>query len=309
MTAPKTTVYVTEPDVIDMPALHAQLPAPGYEIAAGTANFAPDFTSDAEVLLVRSQTHVGADIKRHFPRLKHIIRAGVGLDTIDLDYCKQAGICVYNAPGANAEAVSEYVLAMILYALRRLDKLTPAAVENWDRFAFLGEGVAGRTVGIVGFGNIGKRLKTKLAAFDDMQFLVYDPYLDAEAVAAAGARLVSLDELLRHSSIVSLHLPLTPETQYLIDTPELDKLPEGALLINASRGGIVHEGHLLDALELKNLSYAADVVEHEPHPDPKLLTHERVVITPHIASLTRQSNQAMQSQAVENFLQGRPVML
>lgn len=301
-------IYITEPEVISVDEVKQRFPAPS-TVIAGTPEFSGQDLTDIDTLLIRSATTVTNDIKQHVPNLKNIIRVGVGLDNVDLPYCKQAGIAVFNAPGANAEAVSEYVLGVTLLALRKMHLLNDNAVAAWDRFKFQGAGLAGRTVGIVGFGNIGKRLRRKMAAFDDMTFLVYDPFLNAEQVSAEGATLVELPELLRRSSIVSLHLPLVPETKYLIDSEQLALLPDNALLINAARGGIVHEQELLNVMKSKPLTYVADTVENEPHVNHELLAHQNVIVTPHIASLTHDADQAMLTVALDNFVQNKPARI
>ncbi|MBL8159438.1 hypothetical protein JNJ66_03200 [Candidatus Saccharibacteria bacterium] len=298
-------VYVTEPGAINLDQLRQLLPADSYAITAGHPTFAGDFTSRAQVLIIRTATTVTPEVCQKFPQLKAVIRMGTGLDNVDTKYCETAGIKVYNAPGANADAAAEYVTAMILHVRRRLYLLDEQRVSSWRRFDFSGTSISEQSVGIVGFGNIGKLLKQKLAGLGASEFYVYDPFLTAETVTQYGATMLALDELLAQADIVSLHLPLTDETRHLINDDKLALMKEGALLINAARGGIVDETALLAAIQSKNLYYVADTVEGEPHVNPALLAHERVVVTPHIASLTAASETAMLSTAVGNFLKAQ----
>lgn len=301
------TVYVTEPKMISLDELRELLPTDKFEIEAGQTELHDGFSSDAEVMVIRSATHADGDYLQHFPQLTAVVRVGVGLDNVDTDYCRRQGIAVYNAPGANADAVAEYVTAMILYANRRLGRLTPERVGNWQRSDFMGTSISEQTVGIVGFGNIGKLLQQKLRGLGAQRFLVYDPYLPAEVITQTDAEAVELDDVLSQCNVVSMHLPLTPETKYLIDGEKLQLLPDNAILVNASRGGVVEEAAILDLAPERNITYIADTVENEPEVNPQLLENERVIVTPHIASLTTASDQAMLRVAVDNFLQGKAV--
>ncbi len=298
-------LYVTEPDVIDLDALAGLLPADGYSIIPGQDDWADDFKSDADTLIIRSATNVTSTISHNFPKLQAIVRIGTGLDNVDLDYCKSAGIKVYNAPGANADAVAEYVVSVVLCARRKLHLINKSDILSWNRFKFSGHGLTGRTVGIIGYGNIGRLLHKKLQGLGCAEFLVYDPYVSESQAAAAGVHLMKLDDLLRRSDIISIHVPLTDETNYLLNDAKLHLLQEHAVLVNASRGGIVDESAVLRLLQEKDFTYIADTVEHEPQVNPELLGHDNIIITPHIASLTSDSEAAMLRIAVENYLSGR----
>ncbi len=302
-------IYVTEPEAIDLEVVKQSLNGTGMKFVSGDVLFSNSEGQDYDTLLIRSATKVGSTITEHFPHLKHIIRAGVGLDNVDLGYCKEADITVYNAPGANADAVSEYVVAVMLYALRKLNKLSKERIETWDRFAFRGSSIREQTIGIVGFGNIGRLLYEKLNVFSAPQFLVHDPYVSAESIEQKNISLVSLDELLEKSTVVSLHLPLVPETAHIINANKLSLLSDGTILINAARGGIVDEAALLRCVEDKALTYIADVVESEPRVSKALLENERIIVTPHIASLTSFSEKEMVRQALDNFLKSVPAQV
>lgn len=299
-------VYVTEPAAINIEQLRALLPGSEYDVTSGSPQLSDDFSSPAHSLFIRSGTEADAAFLEHFPQLHAVVRVGVGLDNVDIDFCKQHGIAVYNAPGANADAVAEYVTAMILYVRRKLYELDDQAVKNWDRFRFMGTSMSEQTVGIVGFGNIGRRLQAKLAGLGCTQFLAYDPYLTDDVIEQAGAKPCDLDTLLAQADIISMHLPLTPETEYLINAEKLATLKPNALLINSSRGGVVDEAAVLALPPERNIVYVADTVENEPQVNEALLHNPRIIVTPHIASLTTASDAAMLKTATENYLNSKP---
>jgi phosphoglycerate dehydrogenase-like enzyme len=301
-------IYVTEPTAIEADDLIRALEGSDYVTFEGNSAFTNSTVHDFETIVIRSGTTVTSAIRQSFPHLKSIVRVGVGLDNVDLDYCKNKGIAVFNAPGANADAVSDYTIGMMLHALRKLHLLHPQDVQQWNRFKFTGGNMANQTVGIVGFGNIGRQIHQKVRNFSCQGFYAYDPYLTADKMPE-GVQLTDLPTLLRNCSLISLHLQLTNETKYLIDTEQLAMIKSGAVLINASRGGIVREQAVLDALEDQDFTYVADAVENEPDVNPDLLDNQNIIITPHIASLTDTSERAMVQTAVANFLAGKSVRL
>jgi D-3-phosphoglycerate dehydrogenase len=298
-------IYVTEPQNLDPAVMSDTLQGSGWEVVAGDTAYTGSQAHPYEALLVRSKTIIDGRIREQFPRLRHIVRAGVGLDNVDLEFCNSHDIKVYNAPGANADAVSDYTLGMMLFGLRKLYKLNPEDVISWNRFKFTGRNLAQQTVGIVGFGNIGKSVQQKLRGFGCTEILIFDPYLPQDLPLEDNMRVAPLADLLRESTIISLHLPLTEQTKYLIGRHNLALVQENAILINASRGGIVEEAALLATLNTKDLVYIADAVEGEPEVNKDLLGHPNIVITPHIASLTDESERQMVRVALQNLLQGK----
>ena len=299
-------IYVTEPEVIDLQAVRQLLPAE-YELVAGKTDFS-SAPADCSTLLIRSATTIDSSIKQHFPELKSVIRIGTGVDNIDMEFCKQAGVEVFTAAGANADAVSDYVVGMMLFALRRLQTLTPEDVKTWNRFKFTGHSMSAQTIGIIGFGHIGRLVHQKLQGFG-CQFFAYDPLVKKEDLPEGVTGLDSVDEVLQRSSIVTLHLPLMPETRDLLNQRNLSLLKPGAILLNSSRGGIVNEADVVEAAH-SGLTYIADTVEHEPTPNPILLGEPNIILTPHIASLTEESSQNMLKVALANFLKtGRPKIM
>jgi len=251
--------------------------------------------ASADALIVRNRTQVDAALLAGAPRLKAVGRLGVGLDNIDLSACAARRIDVIPATGANARAVAEYVIAVAL-VLRRaaFGASTAVAAGEWPRAALSkGRELAGSTLGIIGFGNIG-RLVAELAHRLGMQVLGFDRAIAPDSAAWAEQHTAPrpLDDLLRESDVVSLHLPLTADTRRLLDARRLALMKRDAILINTSRGGIVDETALAESLRSGMLGGAAlDVFEHEPLPAGGVLAAcPHLLLTPHIAGVTRESN-------------------
>jgi D-3-phosphoglycerate dehydrogenase / 2-oxoglutarate reductase len=299
-------LYVTEPDAINMRIVDDIL-TDDWEIIEGNTSFDGDDIEDCAALLIRSATTITSTIKRTFPALEHIIRVGVGVDNIDMDYCTREGIAVYNAPGANADAVSDYVIGMMLHALRKTHRLSRQDIEKWDRFKFTGRSMASRRIGIIGFGNIGRQIFYKLQGFNCQAFYIYDPFVKKADMPMGATYVTSVEDVLRQSDIVTLHVPLLPNTKYLINKDNLGLMPDGAILINSSRGGIVREADVVEYMRGHNLVYVADTVEGEPNVSQELLDAADALVTPHIASLTRESDDTMVAVALDNFSRSKPM--
>ena len=251
--------------------------------------------ADADALIVRNRTQVDAALIAAAPRLKVVGRLGVGLDNIDLDTCATRRIDVIPATGANARSVAEYVIGVALL-LRRQAYLASAAVAagEWPRGALSqGRELAGSTLGVVGFGSIG-RLVAELATGMGVHPIGCDAAIAPAAAVWAEYRTAPrpLDDLLRESDIVSLHLPLNAQTRGLLDARRLALMKRDAILINTSRGGILDEAALAAALRGGRLGGAAlDVFEREPLPAGSVLAGcPGLLLTPHIAGVTRESN-------------------
>lgn len=250
---------------------------------------------EADGLIVRNRSKVDAALLQAAPRLRAVGRLGVGLDNIDLDACAARGIAVIPATGANARAVAEYVVGTALMLLRGAYASTAeVAAGAWPRNA-LSQGLEarGRTLGIVGFGGIG-RLTARLAQGLDMRVAACDAALppDHPAWRETGVAPMALDALLAQADAVTLHLPLTPGTRRLLDASRIARMRPGAVLINTSRGGIVDEAALAEALRKGHLRGAAlDVFEQEPLPaGSPLADAPNLILTPHIAGLTQEAN-------------------
>src|SRR5918995_2474127 len=240
-------------------------------------------------------------------RLRIIARTGVGVDPsrVDLAAARQFKIWVTNMPGSNAVSVAELVFGQMIALARHTFKANQAVKENrWSAYLeYIGAELAGKTLGIVGMGNIGTRVAMRARAFE-MNFLVYDPYIPESHVTALNGKWVDLHELLAESDFVTIHCPLTAETKGMIDKKELALLKPSAFLINAARGGIVNEDALCRALKDKQIAGAAlDVVENEPlKKDHPLLRLENVIFTPHIGALTFEASRRGEWGAAEEVI-------
>lgn len=255
----------------------------------------------ADALIVRNRTQVNASLLQHAPKVRVVGRLGVGLDNIDLKACAEKSIQVIPATGANARAVAEYVIACAFYLMRAsFGASQEVAQGKWPRLTLSnGREIHGKTLGLIGFGFIG-RLAADLARPLGLQTIAFDPMLKADdpAFEKHHTRTVqSLDELLASSDIVSLHVPLTPQTKNLIDGRRIEQMKPGAILINTARGSIVDEAALIKAIESKHLGGAAlDVFDREPLDEgvmPEGLSN--LILTPHIAGLTQESNERVSS--------------
>lgn len=268
----------------------------------------------ADALIVRNRTQVDAQLLAVAPRLRVVGRLGVGLDNIDVAACRARAIEVFPATGANALAVAEYVIASVMVLLRGAYlSSAEVAAGKWPRPRLSqGRETAGRTLGLVGFGGIGQ-LTAKLAQALGMQVLAYDPLLasDAPLWAVSAVARRELDELLTQADAVSLHVPLTAQTRGLLDAARIGCMKVQAVLINTSRGGIVDETALAQALQSGKLAGAAlDVFESEPlSADSVLATAPNLILTPHIGGVTHESNirvSTMIAAKVADFLQAAP---
>ncbi len=238
-------------------------------------------------MVVRSATKVRQPIFEKAHRLKVIGRAGSGLDNIDTAVASERGIAVVNSPDANTLAVAEHTLALMLALARRLPRADwGLKAGKWEKTEFMGTGLAGKTVGIVGFGRIGREVAVRARAFD-MKILSNQRRFTPELGLAEGVTAVDLLDLLREADFVTLHLPYTPETAGMIGAKQLALMKPTAYLINTARGGLIDEDALLDALDNGRIAGAAlDVFASEPVIDSKLAQHQRVIATPHIAAST-----------------------
>jgi (S)-sulfolactate dehydrogenase len=249
----------------------------------------------ADALIVRNRTRVDAEVLAAGSRLKAVGRLGVGLDNIDVPACEKRGIEVLPATGANARAVAEYVIASALMLLRgAYHSSMQVAAGTWPRNALSnGREVNERTLGVVGFGGIG-RLTARLAQGLDMRVAAYDPMLDAADAAwkETGVEPLALDTLLARADVVTLHIPLTDATRNLFNAARIAGMKKGAILINTARGGVVDETALAQALKNGELGGAAiDVFGAEPLPaDSPLAGIPNLILTPHIAGLSEEAN-------------------
>jgi D-3-phosphoglycerate dehydrogenase len=252
-----------------------------------------DAIAGADAVLVRSATKITRDSLSRADRLKVIGRAGVGVDTIDVDAATERRIPVLTAPAGNTVSAAELTMALLLALARRV----PAADRSmrageWDRKSFNGVELYGKTLGLVGAGRIGGEVAVRARAFG-MRVMVFDPFLNPDRATALGVETAGLDEILERADVLSVHVPLTDETHGLIGEAQLAKLKPSAFVLNVARGGVVDEDALLKALQNKRLAGAAlDVYSMEPLPaDHPFRSLPNVVLTPHLGASTAEAQQ------------------
>jgi len=249
-----------------------------------------------DALIVRNRTQVRGELLAALAKAAVVGRLGVGLDNIDVEACAARGIRVIPATGANAQAVAEYVVATTLMLLRGAYLSTPQVAEGkWPRSALSsGRESAGKTLGLIGFGGIG-RLSAGLARALGMRVIAHDPLLsdDDPVWRTSGVEPASLDGLIAEADAVSLHVPLTPQTRHLLDAARIARMKKGAVLINTARGGIADEAAVAAALQSGALGGAAfDVFESEPLPASSHWSGcPNLILTPHIAGVTAEANE------------------
>ncbi|MCA1899554.1 MAG: D-2-hydroxyacid dehydrogenase [Chloroflexi bacterium] len=237
-------------------------------------------------MVVRSRTKVRQPLIDVCPNLKVIVRGGVGLDTIDHEYAKSKGIAVMNTPLASSASVAELAIGYMFMLARSLYKATSTMkAEKWEKKAFEGDEIGGKTLGLIGVGNIGREVAKRASALG-MTVLAYDPYVKE----TEGVKMVSLDELLSQADYISLHLPKTKESANMIGKEQFAKMKKGVRIINCARGGIIDENALYDALTSGQVAGAAlDVFAEEPPTDWKLLKLDNVIASPHIGAATKEA--------------------
>lgn len=297
-------VLVSDP--LSASALAALRKAPGVaveEVRGLSEDALLPLVRDQDAWIVRGATQVTRRLIGGASRLRWIARAGAGLDNIDVAAAKERGIAVLNVPGANAVAVAELVFGLLIGLFRQI----PAADASmrgggWEKSRFKGRELRGKTIGIVGLGKIGRAVAARAKAFE-MACVGHDPLVpDAEA-RAIGVEPLALDALLARADVVTLHAPMTPQTRGMIDAGRIARMPKGAVLVNAARGGLVDEVALLAALRSGALGGAAfDVFAEEPPADRALVSLPNVVSTPHIGAATVEAQEAVGEEIVRLLL-------
>lgn len=253
------------------------------------------------VAMIVAFTNVNEALLKHAPQLKIVCKHGVGVDNIDLDATKNRNIFVTNVPNANKHAVADFAFSLLLNCARQIsqaEKKTRAG--NWPRI--FATDAYGKTLGIVGLGNIGKQVALRASGFN-MRVLAYDFYEDRDFAKKNNIEFVDIDTLTRESDFITLHTPLTEQTHYLFDAARLKKMKKSAYLINVSRGGVVDENALYDALIAGDIAgAAADVFEQEPIKEHPLFTVDNFIPTSHIAGYTDGAISAIGTHCVEQII-------
>lgn len=256
-----------------------------------------------DAIVVRSATKVTKEVIEAGTDLKVIARAGTGLDNVDLDAAKKAGITVVNTPGANSVSVAELTIGLMLGLFRHIPRGTNGLKEGlWEKKKLKGSELFKKTVGIVGFGTIGKQVAERLLAFG-CEILAYDVVKDAGGL---DVEFVGLEELYQKSDIITIHTPLLDATKGLINGKAFEQMKKGVFIIDAARGGILDEQALFDNIENGKVAGAAlDVFDVEPPTDElrkKLIAFDNVVCTPHIGASTYEAQERVGEQIVENLI-------
>jgi (S)-sulfolactate dehydrogenase len=258
----------------------------------------------ARAVIVRNRTQVNAELLAAAPGLRVVGRLGVGLDNVDQEACRARGVAVRPATGANAASVAEYVLGAALALLRGVFHANGSMLAgDWPRGALMGGELGGRALGLYGFGVIARETAARARALG-MRVVAHDPHLAADDPAWSGVERLERGALLERADVLSLHVPLTPETRGLIDVEALALMKPGAALINTARGGVVDETALAAALKAGRLGGAAlDVFETEPLTEAAARVFEgcpNLILTPHIAGVTRESDVRVSELTVAN---------
>jgi len=242
--------------------------------------------SEAEVIIVRSKTKVDKAMIDAAPGLKYVIRGGVGVDTIDVDYAKSKGIMVDNTPEASSLAVAELAFALMIALPNHIAEADASMKQGkWLKKELERTELGGKTLGLVGLGRIAREVAIRAKAFE-MKVIAYDKYVHSSDVAA----LTSLDDLLSKSDYISLHTPLTDETRAMIDKSSIAKMKKGVFIINTCRGPVVKSEDVAAALHEGKLGgYATDVYDKEPPEGSPLLSAPRILLTPHLGASSEEN--------------------
>src|SRR5262245_18728600 len=256
----------------------------------------------ADGMIVRSGTKVTADLLQEPGKLRAVVRAGVGVDNIDVAAATRKGIVVMNTPGGNTVSTAEQTITLLM-ALARHTPAADASIRQgkWERNKFVGTQLAGKTLGVVGLGRVGREVARRAAGLD-MKVLGYDPFLATDRAAQLGIEaLPDLDTMLPRVDFLTVHTPLTAETTDLLGSRELGLMKKGARIINCARGGIINENALAEALKSGHLAGAAlDVFVEEPPPaEHPVLKLPNVVLTPHLGASTVEAQTSVAREAAQ----------
>ena len=259
--------------------------------------------ADIDAWVVRGATKVTRTLIEAAPRLRWVARAGAGIDNIDSSAARERDIGILNVPGANAVAVAELVFGLLLGLFRQIPAADAALKGGaWDKSKWKGRELRGKTIGIVGLGKIGRAVARRALGFE-MTCVGHDPLVEDAAMRAIDVEPARLQALLSRADILTLHVPLLPETRGMIGAREIALLPKGAVLVSAARGGLVDEAAVLAALESGRLGGAVfDVFEREPPGPSPLLQRPDVVATPHIGAATTEAQEAVGEEIVKLLL-------
>jgi D-3-phosphoglycerate dehydrogenase len=299
--------HILVPDNLDKAGLRLLEAAEGITVQAAAKMSRDEVLAaipSADALIIRSATKVDRAVLDAAPKLKLIGRAGVGVDNVDLTAATERGIIVMNAPDGNTVATAELTLGLMLALARHI----PAAdgslkAGQWERKAYLGIELRGKTLGLIGFGRVGRAVAKRAAAFE-MTIIAYDPYVSQEIATPYGVQMVALDELYARADFISLHALVTQENYHMINAESIAKMKDGVRIINDSRGALIDEQALADAIKSGKVAGAAlDVYEEEPpKPDNPLIGLPGVIHTPHLGASTLEAQDEVAVQIARQTL-------
>ena len=288
------TYRVLVTDAVELSGLYPLTDDPALEVVTIDDSSSQDFIDElgrANALIVRSATKVTAEMFDPAPNLAAVGRAGVGIDNLDVAAATERGVAVFNAPGGNTIAAAELTMALLISVARKIPTAEASLRSgSWDRAAFKGVELRGKTLGLIGAGRIGSEVAIRCKAFD-MDVVAYDPYLSPTRAQELDIEMVGFDEVIEGADFISIHVPLTEETVGIIGSDSLGRMKPSAFVVNASRGGVVDEAALADALHGGEIAGAAlDVYEVEPlSTNSPLRDAPNLVLTPHLGASTAEA--------------------
>lgn len=268
---------------------------PGFDVTVKTGMQEDELKQtigDYDAMIVRSATKVTEPVLENPGRLRAIGRAGTGVDNIHLGAASRAGVVVMNTPGGNSVAAAELTFAVLLSMARHIPQANADLRDGrWERKKYMGVEVAGKVLGIVGLGRIGREVAKRAQGFR-MEVVGYDPYVTEEMASNYGIEYAPFDELVARSDFISLHVPYSPDTHHMVDAEMIRRMKPGARVINCARGGLIDEQALVQAIDAGHLGGAAmDVFEKEPPEDARLIGNPKIVTTPHLGASTREAQE------------------
>lgn len=285
------TYHVLVPDNVHPSALDVLNSAEGLQITAPGQMKRDELLAalpDADALIIRSASKIDAEALAVAGKLRMIARAGVGVDNVDIPKATAQGVVVMNTPDGNTISTAEMTFGLMLALARQIPQAHITMTEGkWDRKKFMGVELRGKTLGVVGFGRIGRAVAKRALAFD-MTVIAYDPYIPADVVADLGVELVDLETIYRRSDFITLHAVLTDETRDMVNASTIAKMKDGVRIVDAARGALINEADLAEGIKSGKVAGAAlDVYPTEPPPaDDPLIGLANVVHTPHLAAST-----------------------
>ncbi len=271
------------------------------EVTVVNGALADDLLADAEAIIVRSATKVTPEVMGKTPKLRVVGRAGVGVDNVDVEVATERGIVVMNTPSGNTISTAELTFSMLMALARKIPQAHMSMKSGeWDRKAFAGTELSGKTIGILGMGRIGSQVARRAIAFG-MRVLAFDPYLSMSKARALQVELLELDEIYERSDFITVHMPLSDETRDMLGSDAFSKMKDGVCVVNCARGGIINEADLVAAVKSGKVAGAAlDVYDAEPLPaDAELRELPQVVMTPHLGASTKEAQESVGLEVAE----------